>query len=482
MSQSQSAAQESQLDLILILRNFWYLFRRTFWLVILAAVLFGAKDGIQSYRSYYPYYEAQAVLSVSSGYSSSVDILNRSTYYDTGATRQVINTFSDIINTDAMREMILQDLGASSINGSITPVIVANSNLFTLTVTSSNPEDAYNILIAVIENYPKLASLVIGSTQISMLEAPVMPTEPANSPTWRNAAKQGAEKGAFLALAVIALLSQLRRTIHSAEEMKRYSSLPCLSLIPVVAQHRRSKGSSSPSMLRPDLPSGYAEAIRTLRTRLLHETDGKSCKTIMVTSTAPSEGKSTISANLAIALAKSGSRVILVDADMRVQSLQGFFGLRGKFEGLPELLAGVVSNPEECLQTIPGTTLQLLGSSTNVGSPSKLLRSTRIQKVLESLREQADYVIIDTPPIGLLADAASFSRLVDGVVYVIREDFANRSEVLRCLQSLSDSQANILGYVLNGTSRTNNRYGYGYGYGKYGKSGYDAYGAYGSGK
>lgn len=478
MSESQGSAQESKLDLVLVFKNFWHLFRRTFWLVILAAVLFGAKSGIQSYRSYSPYYEAQAVLSVSSGYSSTVDILNNSSYYNTSATRQVISTFSDIINTDAMREMILQDLGTTYINGSITPAIIANSNLFTLTVTSSNPEDAYNILLAVIDNYPKLASLVIGSTQISMLEAPVVPTEPVNAPSWRGAAKRGAEKGALLMLVIIALLSQLRRTIHSAEEMKRYSSLTCLSQVPTVPQYRRSSGQSHPSMLRSDLPSGYAEAIRTLRTRLLHELDSNPCKTIMITSTAPSEGKSTISANLALSLAKAGSRVILVDADLRVQSLQRFFGIKGKVKGLPELLSGSVDNIEDCLQTIPGTTMQLLASSTSVQSPAKLLRSTRIQKVLATLQDQADFVIVDTPPIGLLADAASFSRLVDGVVYVVREDFASRSEVLRCLQALSDSRASLLGYVLNGTSRSSNRYGYGYSYGKYGygKSGYDAYG------
>lgn len=485
MSEQRHTSSDNRLDLTLILKNFWHLFRRTWLLVILVAVAFGAYSGYRSYSSYVPYYEAEAVLSVSSGYTATVDILNRSSYYDSGATKQVINTFQDIIGTDAMREMILQELGTTYINGSIRTEIIANSNLFTLAVSSSSAQDAYDILIAVMNNYPKIASLVIGNTQLTMVQTPVVPTVPVNTRSWKSAAYSGAVSGAMVTLAIITLLSQLRKTIRSSDDMKRYTNLTCLGLIPVVPQRRRKNGSTSPSLLRSNLPSSYAEAIRTLRTRLLHRLEGKG-KVIMVTSTAPSEGKSTISANLALALSQAGSRVILVDADMRVQSLQTFFNLKGKFKGLPELLAGSVTDLDSCLQTIPGTSLQLLGSSTNVSSPSKLLRSARIQKILQILRLRADYVIIDTPPIGLLADAASFARLVDGVVYVVREDYANRSEILNCIQSVSDSQANILGYVLNGTSKSGNRYGYGYGsgygagyggYGKYGKSAYDAYGS-----
>ena len=111
-----------------------------------------------------------------------------------------------------------------------------------------------------------------------------------------------------------------------------------------------------------------------------------------------------------------------------------------------------------------------------MAAPSKLLRSARIQKILAVLRTEADYVIIDTPPIGLLADASAFVRLADGVVYVVREDFAHRGEILASLQSLADNHANLIGYVLNGTSHTANRYGYG-SYGGSRRSGYDAYGA-----
>ena len=481
MSEQKHSASDNRLDLTLILKNFWHLFRRTWLLVILAAVIFGAFSGYRAYRSYSPYYEAEAVISVSSGYTATVDILNRSSYYDSGATKQVISTFQDIINTDAMREMILQDLDADYINGSIATEIIANSNLFTLSVRSGNAQDAYDILIAVMDNYPRIASLVIGNAALTMVQPPVVPTTPVNVRNWKGAATSGAASAAMVTLVLITLLSQLRKTIRSADDMKQYTNLTCLGLIPVVPQRRRKSGSSSPSLLRSNLPSSYAEAIRTLRTRLLHRLNGKG-KIIMVTSTAPSEGKSTISSNLALALAQAGSSVILVDADMRVQSLQEFFGLKGKFSGLPELLAGTVTDLDSCLQSIPGTSLRLLGSSSNVASPSKLLRSARIQKILQVLQSRADYVIIDTPPIGLLADAASFARLVDGVIYVVREDYASRSDILNCLQSVSDSQANIIGYVLNGTAQSNNRYGYGSSYGGYGKYGKSAYDAYGSGK
>ncbi len=476
MSDSLDERQDSGVDIFLILKNFFYLFRRTFYFVILAAAALGALSGYRAYRSYSPYYQAEAVLSVSAGYSSSVDILNQTSYYDASATRQVISTFSEIINTDAMRELIQQELGSGSMAGSVTPEIIADSNLFRLTVTSGDPQAAYDTLMAVIKCYPKLASLVVGGTEITLLEEPSVPTQPVNSPSWRGAALHGAIRGGLLALLLIGLLAQLRQTIHSAEEMKRYSSLTCLSMVPAIPQRRRTNSSRGPSLLSGNLPAGYAESIRTLRTRLLHRTTGSGCQTILVTSTVPAEGKSTISANLALALAQAGSRVILVDADMRAESLHAFFGLRGKSRGLPELLASNDADPRACLTEVPGTTLRLLGSSTKVAAPSKLLRSARIQKILAVLRTEADYVIIDTPPIGLLADASAFVRLADGVVYVVREDFAHRGEILASLQSLADNHANLIGYVLNGTSHTANRYGYG-SYGGSRRSGYDAYGA-----
>ena len=130
MSDSLDERQDSGVDIFLILKNFFYLFRRTFYFVILAAAALGALSGYRAYRSYSPYYQAEAVLSVSAGYSSSVDILNQTSYYDASATRQVISTFSEIINTDAMRELIQQELGSGSMAGSVTPEIIICGRLW----------------------------------------------------------------------------------------------------------------------------------------------------------------------------------------------------------------------------------------------------------------------------------------------------------------------------------------------------------------
>ena len=162
-------AQESEnvIDLSTLFRNFFRIFFRRLWVVILAAVIGGSAMGYRSYKAYTPYYEAKAIFAVSAGYTYALDVQSYSTYYDTTAARQVVSTFSDIISTEAMRELIAQSLGKDTFNATISASLAAeNSNLFALTVRSSDPQEAYDVLNAVMENYPRVAAIVLGDTRI----------------------------------------------------------------------------------------------------------------------------------------------------------------------------------------------------------------------------------------------------------------------------------------------------------------------------
>ena len=213
---------------------------------------------------------------------------------------------------------------------------------------------------------------------------------------------------------------------------------------------------------------------------------------LVVTSTVPGEGKSTIAANLALSLSRAGLRVVLIDADLRTQELREFFGITDEPRGLSELLQNPELDVISCLTPVPDTNVQLLCGG-RVERPVAILRRGKLGALLDRLDEAADIVLIDTPPIGLLTDAAVFAHHADAALYVVRSGATAGNRIAEGLQAVADCRTKILGYVLNGVSAKTGghgygyRYSYGYGYGSryygtsYGASGYRAdRGSYGN--
>ena len=317
---------ENVIDLSTLFRNFFRIFFRRLWVVILAAVIGGSAMGYRSYKAYTPYYEAKAIFAVSAGYTYALDVQSYSTYYDTTAARQVVSTFSDIISTEAMRELIAQSLGKDTFNATINASLAAeNSNLFALTVRSSDPQEAYDVLNAVMENYPRVAAMVLGDTRIYVIEEATVPASPANSRSWKGSAVKGAILGAGVVVLIMGIIALSIHTVNSADDLKNAVSIKCLGTLPYCRVKKRTGGNGSILITESSASRPFTEAILTVRARLLHYCKKNDAKVILITSTVPGEGKTTLAANLAVSLAQNGSKVILVDADLRLQSLRRFY-------------------------------------------------------------------------------------------------------------------------------------------------------------
>ncbi|WP_343121196.1 CpsD/CapB family tyrosine-protein kinase [Intestinimonas butyriciproducens] len=197
----------------------------------------------------------------------------------------------------------------------------------------------------------------------------------------------------------------------------------------------------------------------------------------MVSSTLPGEGKTTVAVNLALTLSQNGARVILVDLDLRKPSVKRCLGVSVPSRGAPELLNLRGADPREHLLTLEGTQVRLLAGDEPSSNPRRQMESRRLEALLTTLREEADYVILDTPPCGLLGDGAALAGLADASLYVVRSGTAQVSHILDSLQFLAGSGTPLMGCVLNGASGGGGRYGYGYGYG-YGGDHYGKYHAY----
>jgi succinoglycan biosynthesis transport protein ExoP len=229
------------------------------------------------------------------------------------------------------------------------------------------------------------------------------------------------------------------------------------------------KAATRPLIVQDDPRSPRAESFRTLRTNLQFLDVGQGGRSFIVTSSVQSEGKSTTTANLAIALADSGVRVLLVDADLRRPKVANYMGLEGSV-GLTDVLIGHVAL-DDVVQEWGRGRLSVLPAGTVPPNPSELLGSAAMGRLITELRSKFDVVLFDTPPLLPVTDAAILSRFVGGVILVVAAGRANRHHVGGAIAALTNVGSSVSGIVLTMLPTKGpdaygyGRYGYGYEYG-----------------
>lgn len=197
-----------------------------------------------------------------------------------------------------------------------------------------------------------------------------------------------------------------------------------------------------------DPTSPVSEAYRTLRTNILFASLDNPLNTLLITSTDPGEGKSTTLANLAVVMAQAGNRVMVVDCDLRRPSLHRIFGVKNT-AGLTTMMVEGQAMSQPPIQDTGVPNLSIITSGPLPPNPSELLGSRRMAEVLAQLKSQADVILLDSPPIIAVADAAILASKVDGVILVVqayktKRDFARKAKAI-----LEKANANLLGVVLN---------------------------------
>lgn len=296
--------------------------------------------------------------------------------------------------------------------------------------------------------------------------------EPKQFPIFSMAAFLGLLGG--VGLAYLAEISD--KSFRTPEEIRRRLGLPVVGHIPFLRQDDSAEVGAEGAALDPVLvafhrpKSTESEAYRGVRTALYFSTRGEGHKVIQVTSPNKSDGKSTLAANLAISIAQSGKRTILLDADFRKPRQHKVFGLSPKI-GLASLVAGEVELPEAVQESgVPG--LSLLPCGPIPPNPAELLTSPRFKEVLDLIREQYDFVLVDTPPVLAVTDPCVVAPRVDGVLLVVRVSKNGRPHAERAKEILATLGAKVLGVVVNGVGKQGGYYGYGYGSYRYGYSPY----------
>ena len=251
--------------------------------------------------------------------------------------------------------------------------------------------------------------------------------------------------GLGLGVAIAFLRERLDDRLRGRDDLERRAGTPVLAVIPQIAGWKRGEGSLLAAVRDPS--SVVSESYRTLRTSLLFAASQEDIKTILVTSPNAGEGKTTTVANLGVVLANAGKRVALVSADLRRPRLHRFFELVNE-TGLTSVLIDEVS-PASAMQRPGISGLGVLASGPTPGNPAELLSSEAMDNLLWKLREIADFLLIDCPPVLAVADAAILAPLVDAVVIVADAQETPRGAVARARQQLDQVDARIIGAVLN---------------------------------
>ena len=289
------------------------------------------------------------------------------------------------------------------------------------------------------------------------------PTSPASPQKVRNGLL-GLAGGLVLGIGLAFVREAMDDTITTREDIDRAQpGLPVLGIIPAVSSSRQRHGLEVVSTVRPH--SAAAEAYRSLRTSIQFLGLDRPLRTLQVTSTRTSEGKTTTLANLGVALAGAGQRVIMVSCDLRRPLLHDFFGLSND-EGFTSVLLGG-THLSAALQDVPNLGgLQVLASGPKPPNPSELLSTPPAAELISTLCERADLVLVDSPPALAVTDAVVLAPRLDATVVVVSSGHTTRRDLDRALELLGQVDAPVVGAVLNSDS-TEATFGYrsGYAYG-----------------
>ncbi len=451
------------------------------WLLILAvAIIVGVGAFIVSKSTYEPEYRTSATLVVTSRDAS------RSVYSNIDSAEKLASVFTEILNSSVLEKKILEQLGMSYFDGTITASKIGDTNLLTLSVQGDDPRTVFLVTRAIIDNHDIVTYDVVGNIVVETLQAPTVPVAPSNSANASGMMKRAVLIAAVLCCALLAVLSYASDSVRSRTEAEKKLNCWCLGEIPHESKHKTfrdviKREKRSILLTKPDTSFLYVSTIGKIRHRVeQYMRDGK---VLMITSVMENEGKSSVAANLALSMAKKHSRVLLIDCDIHKPACHKIFGFEQPLFYINDVLKGEASL-EDAVITEKFYGLQVLTAKRLPHqSASDMINSESMKQLLQQAREKYDYVLVDMSPMSASTDAEFLMEQADTSLLVVRQNFAAASSLNRAITVLQRGNAKLAGCVLNNVYSTHISSGEGYaaGYGHYGSYGkYGKYGRYAS--
>lgn len=428
-----------------ILKNWWVV------LCWMAAMFLGA-TGVGNLL-YTPEYTASSTLVIR--------MMETDAYTSLAQTTQMTAVYSEIFQSEALRNLVSESIG-EPVEGSISCTQIAETNLLVLSATSPTPRQAYLFIQAALRNYEQVASYVFSDAVLEVVQEPNVPDAPSNSSFFIRRRPELTLLAGMAAAALIALIYLLRRTVKATGNASGLLDGTILGTIPFEkkqALSRRGKKKEIPALLlnSPLVSMDFAESSRRAATRVEAHLRHHKAKVLLVCSVEENEGKSTVAANLAIAIAEHGEKVLLVDGDLRKPAQYKIFDRKGeKRLSLSDVLTGKASL-EEVLSRNSKAGFWELFQYESVAQAGNLLAGAKLRQLMEELKDQADVIVIDCPPVAAAADAEIWMHLADTVALVVRQDASDVRVINDTVDLIWKSAGDFAGFLLNAFPRLDRR-------------------------
>lgn len=450
------------------------------WVIILGAIAGALLTYVVVSSRYVPEYTTQATFVVSSRGDANA-------YSNLSSANTMAKTFEKILKSNIMEKKICEKLKVEELDADIHAKVLEGTNMLVLSVTADTPKESIDIIRTVMDNYSSVSLYTVGSAVMDVLEEPKVPYTPDNPLDAGGQAKKGGLAAGALVLILLGLFSYMKNTIKQENEIEKKLDARSLGAISYEWKYktirdifRRKK--KAILVDDPVVSFRFVESYKKLAAKVEYRMAKNEQKVLVVTSVSENEGKSTVAANLAITLAEQSKRVLLVDGDIRRPSQFLIFGMEPKEENeLGEYLRG---NGSLADVMVPCTRKHMLfmGGKNCYSSSTEMLNSESFFKLMAACRKFVDYVIIDTPPAGIIGDAQIFAHCADAVMIVAKQNYMLAEDINEVMDDFRDKEGKVLGVVLNGVRSFSGLVDspVGHYYGKYSK--YGRYGNYGRSK
>ena len=478
------------------------------WIIVAVTLVCAIAAGVWTLFLITPKYQSSAKFYVNNSDISVGDFSISNS--DLVTSRGLVDSYIVILKTrESLKDVIDYagvDRSVSEVRRMISASAVDETEIFEVVVTSADPQEAEKIANAIAYILPKRITSIIEGTSTKVVEYAVVASSPS-SPNHTTNILIGFLVGFLLSAGFVVVREIFNVTIRAEDDINVTCQHPILAAVPDMAapskggyyyygygakRSKRNKdsqanGEKQTVLIGSGISFSASEAYKLLRTKLQFSFAGEhTCRVIGVSSALSGEGKSLSAVNLAYTLSQLDKKVLLIDCDMRRPSIAEKLGII-KGQGLSSYLSGQIELErliQKCGIAGEEDAFSVISAGRTPPNPGELLSSERMTGMLNRLRQEYDYVILDFPPVGEVSDAMAVAKQVDGMLLVVRQNYCNRIVLGAAVRQFEFIESRILGIVYNCTSEGGIGYGKGYykryykrKYGRYYRS-YHAYGAY----
>lgn len=446
------------------------------WLIIILAVLCGG--AAFSYANFMMplKYQSYTTMYVKNNTENAANLNNN----DLNAARSLVSTYIAVLQSDTMLEnagdRLVEKFGndriaqnfkfkdgkvtSDSLRSSLTMSAVDETEVLKIMAVTNDAEISAELCRIIAELAPEFLIRVVGAGSVEAIDA----AQISNSPVSPNVPKTtviGAFAGTLLAVLIIFLIDFFDNTIKDSDAISKKHQLAVLGEIQSRGTKKSRKNARDHYLITDKyVPFNITESYKAMRTNLIFSLSTSDKKIVAVSSPLPGDGKSTIAANLAIALSQMDeNKVLLIDADMRKPVQHKVFNVKNKV-GIAEYLGKMKQKPE-CIQKSDVPNFDIITSGSLPPNPSELLGSEQMEKLLSEVSAEYDYVIIDMPPVNIVSDPLTIGGKISGMIVATHYGKTTYDDVDELMRKVQTSDTKVLGFVLNEIeSKNNGKYGY----------------------